>query len=977
LAHLEGIGGLEVVGMVGLRKSGLWGIALIVIVGCSLFAQGKYGGGSGTEEDPYQIWDANQMQAIGADANDWDKCFKLMADIDLSQYDGQDGREKFNVIGEYVGYNDPKNKPFEGVFNGNGHTISNFTYTSTDIDNIGFFEYVEDGEVKNLGLIDPNVDAGTGSNVGSLVGWLWDSTITNCYADGGSVVGYGGVGGLVGINGWCDRGGMCYSGMISNCYSTGCVSGYRVIGGLVGKNNDGTIYNCYSDSIVSGTTNVGGLLGINNEGTISNSYSNGDVSGNVQVGGLVGTNYWQSIVYNSYSSGNVSGDYEVGGLVGAGSGKVSVCFWDVESSGQTISAGGTGKTTTEMQSASTFLGWECDLVWTIDDGNDYPRLWWEKAPGKAITPELYLGGGSGEVNNPYLIYTAEQLNMIGLFQCIWDKHFKLMADIDLGDFKGTSYNIIGYFIDHDNYKSFTGVFDGNGHTISNFSYTSTDKSYIGIFGYVNGSDAIIKELRLIDPNVDAGTGRSVGSLVGSLRDGTIIACYTEGASVSGDKSVGGLVGGNGGIIAYSYSTGNVMGNRDVGGLVGYNSDNVSNSHSISSVNGKTNVGGLLGSNSGTTNDCCSKGDVLGDEDVGGLVGYNIYGIITNCYVESSSVSSKYSVGGLVGCNGRGKINNCYSTIPVSGTVDVGGLVGNNIGTITNCYSTGSVSGEGCVGGLVAFNYVTITNCYSTSSVVGEIYVGGLVGNNPGGAIASFWDIETSGQTTSDGGTGLPTAQMEMQTTFTDVGWDFNTPIWTIEEGIDYPHLWCEYIPTLHTEPDITLGTTNTISWEPITGNITYYAECSTDANFTNIAYNSGWITETSYEFTNLTLGQQFWYSVKVRNSAGIESQWSNVESSLQCSLSGAVETLLTPENLKNENMKNALLNKIDEALEMINRGNYKSALNKLQNDILQKTNGCAEIGEPDKNDWIITCEEQSEIYPLIIETIEHVKSLME
>ncbi|MHC4194125.1 MAG: hypothetical protein ACYSP9_08140, partial [Planctomycetota bacterium] len=93
--------------------------------------------------------------------------------------------------------------------------------------------------------------------------------------------------------------------------------------------------------------------------------------------------------------------------------------------------------------------------------------------------------------------------------------------------------------------------------------------------------------------------------------------------------------------------------------------------------------------------------------------------------------------------------------------------------------------------------------------------------------------------------------------------------------------------------------------------------------------------------------------------------------------SDAVETLLNIESLKNKNMKNSLMDKIDEALQMIDEGLYKVALNKLENDILQKTNGCGQTGEPDKNDWIITCEEQSEVYPLIIETIEHVKGLME
>ena len=53
------------------------------------------------------------------------------------------------------------------------------------------------------------------------------------------------------------------------------------------------------------------------------------------------------------------------------------CFWDIETSGQATSAVGTVKTTAEMQTESTFVGWSFDTVWTIDEGKDYPRLWWE------------------------------------------------------------------------------------------------------------------------------------------------------------------------------------------------------------------------------------------------------------------------------------------------------------------------------------------------------------------------------------------------------------------------------------------------------------------------------------------------------------------------------------------------------------------------------------------------------------------------
>jgi len=70
------------------------------------------------------------------------------------------------------------------------------------------------------------------------------------------------------------------------------------------------------------------------------------------------------------------------------------------------------------------------------------------------------GGGTGDPNNPYLIHTAEQMNAIGANPDDWDKHFKLMADIDLSAYTGTEFNIIGR-ITIRGARSFAGVFDGN------------------------------------------------------------------------------------------------------------------------------------------------------------------------------------------------------------------------------------------------------------------------------------------------------------------------------------------------------------------------------------------------------------------------------------------------------------------------------------------------------------------------------------
>ena len=80
-------------------------------------ATDDYAGGSGTAEDPYQIAEPNQLQALGANFLDWNKHFVLTADIDLAYFDGQDGRPVFNRIGI------DQDHPFNGTFDGQGHAI--------------------------------------------------------------------------------------------------------------------------------------------------------------------------------------------------------------------------------------------------------------------------------------------------------------------------------------------------------------------------------------------------------------------------------------------------------------------------------------------------------------------------------------------------------------------------------------------------------------------------------------------------------------------------------------------------------------------------------------------------------------------------------------------------------------------------------------------------------------------------------------
>jgi len=122
-----------------------------------------------------------------------------------------------------------------------------------------------------------------------------------------------------------------------------------------------------------------------------------------------------------------------------------------------------------------------------------------------------------------------------------------------------------------------------------------------------------------------------------------------------------------------------------------------------------------------------------------------------------------------------------------------GLAAWNQGTIINCYATGSVGGICSAGGLVADNNSTIANCYAIGKVSGnskrKSWVGGLIArlNGPDEVLSSYWDTQTSGQTTSAGGTGKTTAEMKAAKTFLDGGWDFND-VWDIVEHQSYPFL---------------------------------------------------------------------------------------------------------------------------------------------------------------------------------------------
>ena len=288
-------------------------------------------------------------------------------------------------------------------------------------------------------------------------------------------------------------------------------------------------------------------------------------------------------------------------------------------------------------------------------------------------------------------------------------------------------------------KPFTGICDGQGFEISDLFIGRADTGHVGLFGFV-GENGVINNIGVVNAYV---VGEfCVGGVVG-INWGAVSNSYSDG-TVSGSDQVGGLIGGNGGSVSNSYSTGVVSGDRHVGGLMGACNGPVSNSHFTGSVSGESRIGGLVGGIGGTTlSNSYSDGSVSGSDQVGGLVGYS-YGTVIRCYSIGSVTGDSYT-GGLIGFNRETVSDSCSSANVSSGWL-TGGLVGQNRGTVSKCYSTGAVTGDADVGGLVGRNYE------------------GTVSN-------SFWDTQTSGQSTSDGGTGKNTAEMQDITTFSGATWD--------------------------------------------------------------------------------------------------------------------------------------------------------------------------------------------------------------
>jgi hypothetical protein len=750
--------------------------------------------------------------------------------------------------------------PFTGTFDGQNHKITGLYINKPSMDSIGLFSYTASGTIiKDVSLIDINIIGGGSSNyAGGLVGMSY-GTITNSYTTGSidcSGCGSGNTGGLVSINfgniitsyttvsvnGLNGVGGLAGinagSGKITDSYATGSVYGAgSEIGGLVGMNY-GDITNTYSTGSVSGPgwAYVGGLVGFSSWGAITNSYWDMQTSGKGASQGGTGKTTEEMMQRSTYVDWDFVNTWQTCGEINNGypslkffgecppctptteicNGVDDDCDGDIDESA-ICGDGSSGNpyqitACTKLQYISNNLAANYILTKDIDCSD---TVNWNSGAG-FLPINYFMGIFDGQnytINN---LFINKSSDITGLFRQL--RIGAIVENVGLINVNVTGTVFVG------------GLAGENLGTITNCYSTGSVSGSMGIGGLTGYNSGTITNSHATG-SVTSST-HNAGGLVGE-NAGTITDSYATGSVMNSLHNAGGLVGINYDTIIDSYATGSVTGGDYLGGLVGLNAyfeTIITNSHATGIVTGSDYLGGLVGSNAGTIIDSYATGSVIGNNAaIGGLVGGNDRGTITNSYAIGSVIGTTY-VGGLVGYNAEGgsNIDKSHAIGSVTGTTYVGGLVGyDSAGTITNSYAIGSVTGTTYVGGAVGYfdfgNMITniyatgnvtgsdyvgglsgymvygiIINSYSTGSVTGLNSVGGLISFYTGGIIGSYWDINTSGQSTSAGGTGKTTAEMRTRSTF--VSWDF-VSAWVIDEGISYPYFLWQTPPLIDSDGD--------------------------------------------------------------------------------------------------------------------------------------------------------------------------------
>lgn len=606
------------------------------------WAQSFSGSGSGTDADPYLIFNPIQLNDVRNFTNKSGVVFKLMSDIDMSEWIADNNPTNgWEPIGT-------ANEPFMGKFIGQGKTISGIVISRTNRSYVGFWGNLSGATINNLTITGSHVYGG--AQTGALAGKAVSSTLSNItlsfpqgvtggYASGGAI-------------GWSE------TNTINNVNMTGSltVSSSRG-GGFVGFTKNGTIANCSHNGLVSGKGHTGGFAGFSST-PISDCSHSGNVNGTDTVGGFVGEST-QSLLRAS-ANGNVTGGSYIGGFAGVvANNTLNYC----SSSATTITSTGSY--------AGGFIGFASSST-----------IRFSTQKGSLTRPNNYAGGFIGYSKSTTTTNCTQEGNVDarGRYSGGFAGYASTSSITSYkhnGDVMGTDYTagLVGYALNLTaNTVQCQGNVTGNGMMVSglvgnlngNASLTSCGTTgdvsgalYVGgIIGYVN-NDSHSEPYSNYQANVMPTYTRTIDN------------CFAVGNYTCSGDYLGGILG--------NYTYGDLLD-------ISSNSMTILDTYYNGILHGNNYVGGIVGYGDGVKVDkCMASGQVHGNQYVGGITGtLNSTATVSISSSITSCVSACTLINAPAGNTGR-----IYGTIGTGTTIGVTGSSTGNRALATAIVSNGT------------------------------------------------------------------------------------------------------------------------------------------------------------------------------------------------------------------------------------------------------------------------------------------------
>ena len=745
------------------------------------------GSGSGTSSDPYLIFNPIQLDQVRNFLGQSGVCFKLMADIDLTEFIADNyPSDGWLPIGN-------SSAKFQGTFNGNGKTITGLTIKRGSTDYVGFFGYISRATIKDLTVVAISIK-GTGNYVGGIAGYAYDSNISFCnLLVSQSIKGWNYVGGIAGYS----TGSNIYL-----CEVEVNLTGIDYLGGIVGyfKSYDtsSTIQKCIATTTIqtANTTNycggiagycekadskiitisynhatcaistkgnyVGGIVGYSNDKSsysssidLTDNYAVGTIQAQQYVGGVVGYSYgsYNNYILRNYANAQVFGTTEVGGIVGYGKYtyiKSNVALNKVVSGtsnvGRIYGTSGTSCIGTIGTSETNKALTTTQLI--VND------------VAQSVSDDLQHGQSAGK---SVLQYKASYQGIGWDFSSVWDMQ-------ETESFPYLAYQTAPPTIDQATAYSGSTTLSGKGTdgatiyiSVGGVAYTATCTSnqwQLTVPALVAGSEVSVYA-KAADKSRSYATSLTVTYLgSGTQADPYRIYTMEELSNMSGkgyfqlmnDIDLSGCTNwtpiASGSTLSGSFDgqgytiSGLAISSTQsqVGLFAALNEMTIQNLHitlAKSGVSGSDLVGALAAKTIDCTiQNCHVSGTVKGKATTGGLIGEARSTTITDCSM-TGTVNGGALIGGIVGNMDYGTISRTFfsgNLISAIASAKAGGLVGENSAAVSECYTSGtvaSVSTGAIVGGLIGNNLSNgqVTNCYSTATVKANDYAGGLIGYN--------------------------------------------------------------------------------------------------------------------------------------------------------------------------------------------------------------------------------------------------------